>query len=167
MPTSQIPEQHTPEHTRTTNFDLAADALAREHEALANMQGSESRRVDGLVSDVGIIKGRVENLQGDMSRVVSGVEQLAKSMVDMNRHTIMLENHALETARLRTGFENHETRLQEVEQAMPERLGTRLHDVETAIPPLVETRLWAVRGILGAVGVVGLALLALVLKGSP
>lgn len=146
---------------------MAAEVLAREHEALANMQGSESRRVDRLVDDVGTIKGNVQSLQGDMSRVVSGVEQLAKSMVDMNRHTIMLENHALETARLRTGFENHESRLQGVERAMPERLGARLYEVETVIPPLVETRLWAVRGILGLVGVVGLALLALVLKSSP
>lgn len=165
---SRLVDQSTPEVTHATDFDRAAEALAREHDALARMQGSESERVDGLVEDVGIIKGNVQSLQGDMSRVASSVERLANSMVDMNRHTILLETNAAETAKLCAAFENHESRMQTVEKAIPEKLSERLHSVEVAIPPLVEMRQWTVRGILGVIGLVGLAVIGTVIvRGGP
>ncbi len=135
---------------------------------LASLQGADSDRVDGLVKDVGEIKGSMQSLQGDVGRVAVSVESLAKSMVEMNRHTFLLEKHAVENDRLRASDENHEHRLQALERAVPEKLSERLQDAEKAIPPLVETRKWAIAGGLGVLGAVGLALLGTVLsRGSP
>lgn len=52
-------------------------------------------------------------------------------------------------------------RLRTVEQNIPENLGTRLHSVELAMPGLKETRRWVITGVLGIVGVVGMAILGL------
>lgn len=145
-------DQATPERTKSTDFDHAADSLSREHEALANMQGAESRRVDRLVDDVGAIKGNVQSLQGDMSRVASGVDQLQQSMIVLSRHAVLMETQSAEIAQLRNTSLDHERRIQESEKVLP---------------PLVEMRKWMVNGMLGALGLVGLALLGLVIKGSP
>ena len=147
---SKPQEQFTPEHTRSTNFDLAADVLAREHEVLANLQGMESVRVDGLVQDVGTIKGNVQSLQGDMGRVADGVEQLQASMVILNRHAVLMETQSAEISTLRHTFVDHERRIQAAERELP---------------PLVEMRKWMLQGMLGTLAVVGLALIALVVKG--
>jgi hypothetical protein len=59
-------KQATSDHAQHVDLDRAAEHLAREHEVLANLQGVESMRVDGLVQDVGTIKGNVQSLQGDI-----------------------------------------------------------------------------------------------------
>lgn len=146
-------EQFTPERAQNIDFAVAAEALAREHEMLANLQGADSSRVDGLVRDVGAIKGNVESLQGDMSRVASGVDQLQHSMVILSRHAVLMETQSAEIAQLRTTSIDHEKRIQAA---------------ESALPPLVEMRKWLVNGMLGALGVVGLAVIGTVIvRGGP
>lgn len=136
-------------HTFSHDPDRAAVELAREHEALANMQGADSRRIDGLVADVGEIKGDMRSLRGDMQRIGSGVEQLQESMAVLNRHAVLMETQASDIATLRRDTAG---------------LDQRLRSVEMAIPPLQEARkvLWG--GMLATIGAVGAALVALVVK---
>jgi hypothetical protein len=114
------------------------------------MQGIESMRVDGLVKDVGTIKGNVQSLQGDMGRVADGVEQLQASMVILNRHAVLMETQSAEIAQLRTATVD---------------LDKRTRAVEQVLPPLLEMRSWLTKGMLGALGLLGLALLGIVIKG--
>ncbi len=58
----------------------------------------------------------------------------------------------------------HSDRLSSVERLIPPRLEERLHTVETAMPGLREARSWVVKGVLSGVGMIGLAVVALVLK---
>lgn len=129
--------------------DRAAQELAREHEALASMQGADSRRIDSLVSDVGEIKGDMRSLRGDMQRVGSGVEQLQESMVVLNRRAVLMETQASDIATLRRESS---------------ALDQRLRSVEMAIPPLQEVRSDIRKGMIFVIAGVGAALLMLVIK---
>ena len=137
--------------SRTMSYDpeRAAEALAREHEALANMQGSDARRIDSLVQDVGEIKGDMRSLMGGVGRLGDGVEKLQESMAAFNRHAVSVEHQASDIATLR-----RET----------SALDGRLRAVEMDIPPLKEARklLWS--GMVATIGAVGAALLVLVIK---
>lgn len=132
-----------------SNGNHTPESLAREHDALANMQGAEARRVDVLVNDVGTIKGTVENLRGDVGRVGAGVEQLQQSMTALNRHSLLLEGQQATNA---------ETR-QELRA-----IDARVRTIELDMPSLKEARSDYRRVVLAVLGMVGLALLALVIK---
>lgn len=135
--------------TMAFDSDRAAQELAREHEALANMQGADSRRIDSLVSDVGEIKGDMRSLMGGVERLGNGVEKLQESMAAFNRHAVIVETQSSDIATLR-----RETAA----------LDNRLRAVEMDIPPLKEARklLWG--GMVTTLGAVGAALVALVIK---
>ncbi len=47
---------------------------------------------------------------------------------------------------------------------MPENLDKRLVSIETKMPGLVESRRWVVTGVLAGVGMIGIALVHLILK---
>lgn len=133
----------------TFDADRAAHELAREHEALASMQGADSRRIDSLVQDVGEIKGDMRSLMGGVGRLGDGVEKLQESMAAFNRHAVIVETQASDIASLRRETAG---------------LDTRLRAVEMDIPPLKEARklLWG--GMVTTIGAVGAALLALVIR---
>lgn len=104
-----------------------------------------AHRVDQIVEDVGIIKGRVESVHG-------GVNELRNALAVLVKHEVLMEQQAL-------AAQNHA-------QAVVE-LGRRLTVVEVEMPQLKETRTWVVRGMLLALTSVGLAVLGLVLRHGP
>jgi hypothetical protein len=127
---------------------IGTDELARrQNEALANMMGADSRRIDSLVGDVGTIKGEVTGIRSDVSRVGAGVDELRGAMTVLSKHQVTMEGLVTDIRATR-----------DAQYAMDARM--RLMEVQ--IPPLVEARTWAVRGILMVLGVVGLAVLGLV-----
>lgn len=58
----------------------------------------------------------------------------------------------------------HASRLAAIERSIPNELDKRLGSIETSMPGLKETRGWVMGGILSGVGMIGLAVVALVLK---
>lgn len=135
----------------TMAFDSgrAAQELAREHEALANMQGADSARVDNLVKDVGQIKGDIGTLKADMGRVGTGIDQLQQSMAVLSRHAVLMETQASDIATL-----GRETGA----------LDQRLRAVEVVMPQLQEVRGDIRKGMIFVVAGVAAAVLALVIK---
>ena len=128
----------------------------RESDALAAMMGADSRRIDDLVGAVGEVRGDVSHLRGDVTRVVQGVDDLKEAMVGVARHSVLLETQQRDNEAMRQTQRDTNARLLIVE--------TRLADIDKVMPGLIETRAWAVRAGLTALGVVGLALLALVMR---
>ena len=121
----------------------------RETDALANMMGADSRRIDELVGDVGAIKGDVRGLKSDTQRIGSGVDQLQQSMAVLGRHAVLMETQSAEISSLRTKHDG---------------LDTRIRVIEADMPALRETRSAILRGVFVVLGVVGMAVLALVIK---
>ncbi len=105
------------------------DLNSREADALANMMGADSRRIDDLVGDVGEIKGAVTNLRAGVGELKDGVNELRGGMIALTRLSINLERQA----------EDHGKT-----QAQMSMMDTRLRAAETTIaselPPLKETR---------------------------
>lgn len=128
---------------------MPRDLSEREADALAAMMGADARRIDDLVGDVGAIKGDVRTLTAESHRIGTGVEQLQQSMAVLSRHAVLMETQSAELVALRLKGEG---------------LDGRLRAVEAEIPPLKEARGWAVRGVLLVLGIVGAAVLALVVN---
>ena len=125
-------------------------ALGRsEADVLAGMMGADSRRVDVLVSDVAEVKGDVRALRGGMEHVTDGIGELRGAMAILSRHSVLMETNAAEMAAMRA---SHGT------------LETRVRAIELDVPGLREARSWIVRGALGVVGLVCLAVIGLVIK---
>jgi len=62
-------------------------------------------------------------------------------------------------------LKDYDDRLRVLEKAVPENLDKRLVSIETKMPGLSESRKWVVMGVLAGVGMIGAALVHLVLKG--
>lgn len=120
-----------------------------EADVLAGMMGADSRRVDALVSDVAEVKGDVRALRGDMSHITDGIGELRGAMAVLGRHSVLMETNAAEMASLR---------------ATQGTLDMRVRAIELEVPGLREARAWIVRGGLGVVALVCLAVLGLVVK---
>ena len=58
----------------------------------------------------------------------------------------------------------HSTRLAAVERVIPNELDKRLGAIENVMPGLKETRGWVITGVLAGIGMIGIAVVALVLK---
>ncbi len=116
--------------------------MTTEADALANMMAADSRRVDQLVEDVGVVKGRMESVH-------SGVNELRNALAVLVKHEVIMG----QTAQAATEFR--------VELAS---INARVHIIEKEVPALKETREWVVRGMLMVLGIIGLAMVALVLK---
>lgn len=123
------------------------EVARRQAEALGHMMAGDARRIDSLVGDVGTIKGEVSAVRSDVARVGAGVDELRGAMTIMSRHQVVMEGLAAD---------NHGTR-----EAVA-KLDIRLDAIEVDMPGLRELRTWAVRGILAVAGLVGLAVVGLV-----
>lgn len=123
-----------------------------EADALAAMMGADARRIDGLVETVGGVRGDVTHLRGDMGRVAKGVDELKEAMVGVARHTVLLEatRNDLEESR------QHQ-----------QKTDARLLVIEKEMPGLIEARTYTVRAVVTVAGLVGLSLVALVIKTVP
>ena len=58
--------------------------MTSETDALANMMAADSRRVDQMVDDLGVVKGRVESVH-------KGVDELRSALAVLVRHEVLME----------------------------------------------------------------------------
>ena len=125
------------------------DEIARRQaEALGNMMAGDSRRIDSLVGDVGAIRGEVTAVRSDVARVGAGVDELRGAMTIMSRHQVMMEGLVADNRGIRESVA---------------KMDERIDSIEVELPGLRELRTWAVRGLLMVVGLVGMAVVGLVI----
>lgn len=132
-----------------TDPDAAFSMQQRQAEALANMMGSESSRIDMLFKDVGAMRGTVEVVDSKVDAVAAGVNKLTDAMAILVKHEVTMEHNAAEV------------------RAMRERQGKqdeRLQAIERKVPGWDELRVWVIRAGLGVLGVVGMAIILLVMN---
>jgi prophage DNA circulation protein len=142
----------TPRVIRSVDAEQAAEALAREHQALAAMTGADSMRIDALVGDVGSIKGSVAAVREKVDGVANGVNELREALTVLVRHDVQMQHHNATAVVLRADVD---------------AIDKRVQTIEKQVGPLVEMRSWVIGGGLMVLGVVGAAVLALVMKGTP
>ena len=75
--------------------------MTTEADALANMMGADSRRIDGLAEAVGDVRGSVQALRGDMGHVSKGVDELRGAMTILSRHAVVMETVLTDISALR------------------------------------------------------------------
>lgn len=121
----------------------------REVDALANMMGADSRRIDNLVETVGEVKGKVEHIRSDVTRAVDGIDELRGALTILSRHQVTMEGLVSDNRATREVMTGIDKRVQVIEQQMP---------------GLVESRAWMVRAMLGVLAIVGVAVVGLVVK---
>lgn len=110
----------------------------------------------------------VEQRHARVEGVVDNMDQKLDKLIDAMSSLVRIEERQQATGdRLAMGaqtFQDHEARLRKIEVEMPENLDKRLSSIEAKMPGLVESRKWVVMGLLGGTGMIGAALLALVIK---
>ena len=124
------------------------EVARRQAEALGNMMAGDSRRIDSLVGDVGAIRGEVTAVRSDVARVGAGVDELRGAMTIMSRHQVMMEGLVADNRGIRESVA---------------KMDERIDSIEVELPGLRELRTWAVRGLLMVVGLVGMAVVGLVI----
>ena len=123
----------------------------RQVEALGGMLAGDSARIDTLFENVGAMKGTVEVVHSKVNAVAAGVDKLTDAMAVLVKHEVLMEANAAEVRELR---------------GAQEKFVTRLQVMETKAPGWDEARSWVVKAMIGVLGSVGLALVALVLVKS-
>lgn len=113
---------------------------------------------------LGILEQRVEHVAGvvnQMDRKVDSIAETVQVLARIEERQMAAAEKLAEGAQL---MREHEDRLREVELAVPEGLHKRLGDIEQAMPQLKEVRRWIITGVLGVLGLVGLAVAHQVIK---
>lgn len=118
---------------------------------LADMMGADSRRVDDLVLDVGSIKGDVREVRSGLAGVIKGVDQLTSAMAVLVRHEVQMGHNSSQVSSMRADLDSQDLRIQAIERK---------------VGGWDEARLWLIRAGLLVLSTVGLAIVALVLKGG-
>lgn len=121
---------------------MTQDLQQRQIDALASMMGADSQRIDRIVDDVSVVKGKID-------RVDKNVDELRSAMAVLVKHEVVMEQNAGQVIALRKELADQNKRIASVEIEMPQ---------------LRETRAWVVRAMLAALGVVGLTVVGLVIK---
>lgn len=124
-----------------------------------------NERINGLVSSI-------ERLDANNSRMEAKIDGIGESLRILAK---LEERHEAVNARLTEGAKTMGdlrqdvsavvARVQTLELKVPENLGTRLHNVEIAMPGLKEVRGWVITGVLAGIGMMGVAMVSLVMKG--
>jgi polyhydroxyalkanoate synthesis regulator phasin len=131
----------------------ADDLARRQNYHLGQMMAADSQRIDGLVDDVGIVKGRVESVHSKVEAIDRNIDKLSDAMAGLVRYELKLE---------------HQDQTAAAMLAVQRSTDTRVTDLERRIGPLEETRTWAVQAMRIVLGLVLVALVGLVLvKGTP
>lgn len=142
----------------TVDTERAVAELGREHDALARMTGAESQRIDGLVQDVGHIKGHVKAVSSKVDDVVSGVDKLNTAMAGLVRFSVQAEHEHKTHELQRTIVAAQDIRIQalekQVEPMVKARYDERVPSLEKQIGPLIEMRTWVIALCLGAGGLI-------------
>ena len=112
----------------------------------------------------------VEQRHAHVEGVVNNMDQKLDKLIDAMSSLVRIEERQQATGdRLALGaqtFQDHEARLRKVETEMPENLDKRLSAIEVSMPALKEMRTWVVMGLLGGLGMMGTAIVKLVLLGG-
>jgi predicted RNase H-like nuclease (RuvC/YqgF family) len=120
-------------------------ATATADERLADVSDHDLRtghRIDLLAQDV-------RTVQVEVGKVGKGVDELRSAMAVLVKHEVLMNQQQLENATLRKDLSDQDKRLALVEREMPQ---------------LLETRGWVTRAGLFVLGIVGLAVVGLVIK---
>lgn len=131
------------------NFSERQNPAERERDVLANMMGADSRRIDGLVEDVGAIRGDMQSVRSKVNDVGDGVNELRNAMAVLVKHEVLMEQAGATLTNVTLAHA---------------KLDERLQTIEKKAPGWDEARTWVLRAGLGVLGVVGLAMVGLVLK---
>ena len=129
---------------------MSARIERSEADVLAGMMGADSKRVDDLVQSVGTIQGDVREMRTGLSGVIKGVDQLTSAMAVLVKHEVQMGHNSTEVAMMRADVESQDQRLQAIERK---------------VGGWDEARLWLIRAGLLVLSTVGLAIVALVLRG--
>ena len=132
-----------------TDPEAAFSMQQRQAEALANMMSADSSRIDTLFQDVGAMRGTVEVVHSKVTDVAAGVDKLSDALAVMVRHELTMEHTAAEVRNM---------------TERQSKFDERLHGLERKAPGWDEARAWLIRAGLMVLGMVGLAVVALVLK---
>jgi preprotein translocase subunit Sss1 len=132
-----------------TDPEAAFSMQQRQAEVLAEMMSADSSRIDTLFKDVGAMRGTVEVVHSQVNDVKAGVDKLSDALAVMVRHELTMEHTA---AAVRSMADQQG------------KLADRLHSLEVKAPGWDELRVWVIRAGLGVLGVVGMAVLLLVMK---
>lgn len=96
------------------------------------------------------------------------MEQKIDSIAETLRSLVRIEERQLATntrvVALEYSQQDTQQRLRDLEVAMPENLDKRVVSIETKLPGLLEARRWVVTGVLAGIGMIGVAVVHLVLK---
>lgn len=102
-----------------------------------------------------VVSTRVDALTKDLSRVEGTVVGIDKKLDDLGQSMLLLarleERHQSVTAQLLTGAQSMAA------------FETRLASVETKMPGLNEMRAWVIGGVLAGIGMIGTAVIKLVM----
>lgn len=132
-------------------------------------------------SEIAILHHRVTGVESTVREAISeirdGIREIAENT---GKLAVLEERHAetrdglvrafaeidkLQAAKCDiSGCRGMESRVQQLERQLPTGLEQRLHGIELAMPALKEARKWLVAGVLFIVGIVGAALVALVVS---
>ena len=132
-----------------TDPEAAFSLQARQTEALANMMASDSTRIDTLFKDVGDMKGDVRAVRAKVSDVADGVDKLRDALALLVKHDVAMEHSAVAMKAVAGDIKDHDERLQAIERK---------------VPGYDELRGWVIRAGLGVLGVVGMAIILLVMN---
>ena len=127
--------------------DVRIDTLERR----VNSLDSTLEKVDGKLDSIGMALTSLARIE---ERQISNKEKLDaySESIDMLRHDIDQKAH------------HRDGRIRDLELAVPENLSKRLNTIESHIPGLLESKRWVSMGLLALVGVVGAAIIHLVVK---
>ena len=143
-----------PDATRVTRKTVITDPEAafslaeRQTKALADMMSADSSRIDTLFKDVGDMKGDVKAVHSKVSDVADGVDKLRDALALLVKHDVAMEHSAVAMHAVAMDLKDHAIRIQAIERK---------------VPGWDEMRVWVIRAGLGVLGLVGLAVLGLVM----
>lgn len=112
---------------------------------------------------------RILVLEQRMDSTIQRVDLKLDNITEALQTLVRIEERQILTgqrlAELGHASARHEDRLRGVEVTVPENLGKRLNTIEASMPGLKEMRAWVIGGVLGGLGMMGVALVQTILKG--
>ena len=112
---------------------------------------------------IGALENRMDNLGETVNRVDSKLDGIAATLSSLARIEERQMNTNEKIAVAANQSADHESRIRRLEESMPKDADDRLIDIEKVMPGLIESRKWVVLGILTGLGMMGAALVKLVL----
>lgn len=110
-----------------------------------------------------VLEERMDSLGGMVTRVDSKLDGIAATLSSLARIEERQMHSNEKTAAILVITQDHEARIRTLERGMPDNLEPRLNKIETDMPGLLESRNWMIGGILAILGIVGAAVLKLVM----